>query len=51
VTQVFAITSRYLPDDMARGFAEAEVGNPAGTLVLYTVRPKRWLSFDFADDQ
>jgi hypothetical protein len=47
--QVHAVTGRYLPDDAARGFAEAEVASSAGTFVLFTARPDRWLSFDFAD--
>jgi hypothetical protein len=50
VEQVLAITTRYLPDDAARQFADAEIGNPAGTFVLFTGRPDRWLSFDFADE-
>jgi uncharacterized protein len=51
VAEVLAVTSRYLPEDVARGFAEAEIGNPAGTFVLFTARPDRWLSVDFADDE
>ncbi|GII63014.1 hypothetical protein Skr01_30990 [Sphaerisporangium krabiense] len=47
VADVVAITSRYLPEDAAHGFAEAEVGSPTGTFVLFTARPDRWLSFDF----
>lgn len=50
VEEVTAITSRYLPPDLARAFAEAETAHPAGTFVLFTARPGRWLSFDFADD-
>ncbi len=50
VDDVYAITSRYLPEDVARGFADSEVNNPAGTFILFTVKPDRWLSFDFADD-
>jgi hypothetical protein len=50
IEQVLAIATRYLPDDAARGFADAEITNPAGTFVLFTVRPDRWLSFDFTDD-
>ena len=50
VEQVVAITTRYLPDAAARHFADAEIINPAGTFVLFTARPDRWLSFDFADD-
>lgn len=48
VEKVLAITSRYLPADAARGFAEAETSNPAGTFVLFTVRPDRWSSMDFS---
>jgi hypothetical protein len=44
---VVAITSRYLPEDAAHGFAEAETTSTAGTFVLFTARPDRWLSFDF----
>ena len=47
---VLAITSRYLPDDVARGFAEAETGAPSETFVLFSARPDRWLSFDFGED-
>jgi nitroimidazol reductase NimA-like FMN-containing flavoprotein (pyridoxamine 5'-phosphate oxidase superfamily) len=49
VEQVLAIVSRYLPEDAAQAFADAETTNPAGTFVLFTARPDRWLSFDFAD--
>lgn len=45
--EVVAITSRYLPEDAANGFAAAETANPTGTFVLYTARPDRWLTFDF----
>jgi hypothetical protein len=50
IEQVLAIVTRYLPDDTARAFADAEITNPAGTFTLFTARPDRWLSFDFADD-
>jgi uncharacterized protein len=48
VDRVLAITGRYLPADAAREFAEAELANPAGTFVLFTVRPDRWSSMDFS---
>jgi hypothetical protein len=48
VEKVVAVTSRYLPADAARGFAEAETSNPTGTFVLFTARPDRWSSVDFA---
>jgi nitroimidazol reductase NimA-like FMN-containing flavoprotein (pyridoxamine 5'-phosphate oxidase superfamily) len=46
--QVLAVARRYLPEEQARGFAEAELGHPSGEFVLFTLRPDRWLSFDFA---
>lgn len=46
--QVLAVARRYMPEDHARGFAEAELAHPSGEFVLFTVRPVRWLSFDFA---
>lgn len=49
--EIVAIAGRYLPEEAARGFAEAELTNPAGTFVLFTARPDRWLSLDFADEQ
>jgi nitroimidazol reductase NimA-like FMN-containing flavoprotein (pyridoxamine 5'-phosphate oxidase superfamily) len=48
--QMLAVVRRYLPEEQAQGFVAAELGHPAGELVLYTVRPDRWLSFDFADE-
>jgi len=45
--EVVAITGRYLPEDDALAFAESETTNPTGTFVLFTVRPDRWLSYDF----
>ena len=39
---------RYLPEQHAQGFVEAELGHPATEFVLSTVRPDRWLTFDFA---
>lgn len=49
--QAFAVTRRYIPAEQARGFVEAEVGHPSGEFVLFTVRPDRWLTFDFSDGQ
>jgi nitroimidazol reductase NimA-like FMN-containing flavoprotein (pyridoxamine 5'-phosphate oxidase superfamily) len=48
--QVQAIVGRYLPPEMARGYVEAEINRTAEAddLVLYTVRPDRWISFDFS---
>jgi len=50
VDDVVAITSRYLPPDAAKGFAEAEINNPAHTFVFFRARPDRWSSMDFGDD-
>jgi nitroimidazol reductase NimA-like FMN-containing flavoprotein (pyridoxamine 5'-phosphate oxidase superfamily) len=49
--QLLAVVRRYLPEELAQGFVEAELGvpGPASELVLYTIRPDRWLSFDFSD--
>ena len=46
--QALAVARRYLPEQHARGFVEAELGHPAPEFVLFTVRPDRWLTFDFA---
>jgi nitroimidazol reductase NimA-like FMN-containing flavoprotein (pyridoxamine 5'-phosphate oxidase superfamily) len=46
--QMLAIVCRYLPEDNARGFVQGELANPGPGLVLFTVRPDRWLSFDFS---
>lgn len=48
--QMFAVTSRCLPERMVHGFVAAALADPGPELVLYTVRPDRWLSFDFSDD-
>jgi uncharacterized protein len=50
VADVVAITSRFLPPDAARGFAEAEVNRASGTFVLFHARPDRWSSMDFGED-
>lgn len=46
--QVLAIVRRYLPEEVAQGFVQEELGRADSELVLYTVRPDRWLTFDFA---
>ena len=46
--QALAVARRYLPEQHAQGFVEAELGHPAPEFVLFTVRPDRWLTFDFA---
>ena len=46
---MLAIVRRYLPEEQAQGFVGAELANPGPTLVLYTIRPDRWLAADFSD--
>jgi nitroimidazol reductase NimA-like FMN-containing flavoprotein (pyridoxamine 5'-phosphate oxidase superfamily) len=48
--QMLAILRRYLPEEQARGFVDAELSNPASRIVLFTIEPERWLSLDFADE-
>lgn len=48
--QVLAVARRYLPEGQARAFVEAEMGRPSGEFVLFTLRPVRWLTFDFAGE-
>ena len=47
--QMLAVVRRYLPEDQARGFVEGELAHPGSTLVLFTVRPERWLAVDFGE--
>ncbi|HWM58700.1 MAG TPA: pyridoxamine 5'-phosphate oxidase family protein [Pseudonocardia sp.] len=49
--EIEEITRRYLPPESARGLADAEVAQRSDTFVLFTVRPDRWIAFDFSDDQ
>jgi uncharacterized protein len=46
--QLLAIVRRYLPEEVAQGFIREELGRADSELVLYTVRPDRWLTFDFS---
>ena len=48
--QMLAIVRRYMPEDMATGFVASELDDPSPNLVLYTVRPDRWLTGDFSDN-
>ncbi len=47
--QMLAIARRYLPEEQAQGFVDAELAHPSAELVLFTIRPDRWLSADFSD--
>ena len=44
---MLTIVRRYLPEEGAQGFVAAELAQPSDTLVLFTIRPDRWLAFDF----
>ncbi|MGC0423279.1 pyridoxamine 5'-phosphate oxidase family protein [Embleya sp. AB8] len=48
--EVTTIAGRFLPEADAHAFAQAELADPTGTFTLFTARPDRWLSFDFAAD-
>jgi nitroimidazol reductase NimA-like FMN-containing flavoprotein (pyridoxamine 5'-phosphate oxidase superfamily) len=48
--QMLAIARRYLPEEHAQGFVAAELARPGTALVLFTIRPDRWLTADFGDD-
>jgi hypothetical protein len=42
------IVERYLPPDAAAGMVDDELAHPGSQLVVFTFRPTRWASFDFA---
>jgi hypothetical protein len=44
--QMLAIVGRYLPARGAARFVDTELANPYQRLVLFTVRPDRFLTFD-----
>jgi nitroimidazol reductase NimA-like FMN-containing flavoprotein (pyridoxamine 5'-phosphate oxidase superfamily) len=48
--QMLAIARRYLPEEAARGFVQAELERPSAELVLFTVCPDRWLTADFSEE-
>jgi nitroimidazol reductase NimA-like FMN-containing flavoprotein (pyridoxamine 5'-phosphate oxidase superfamily) len=48
--QIISIVRRYLGGERAREFAEMMLGKPNSELVLFTVRPDRWLTSDYSDD-
>jgi nitroimidazol reductase NimA-like FMN-containing flavoprotein (pyridoxamine 5'-phosphate oxidase superfamily) len=48
--QMLAIARRYLPEEVAQQFVAAELQGAGTELVLFTVRPDRWLTADFADE-
>jgi uncharacterized protein len=42
--QMLAVARRYLPEEQAQGFVAQELGRPDSELVLFTIRPERWLA-------
>ena len=48
--QIFAIASRYMPEDAARWMASATAETRGYELILLTIRPDRWQSADYTDD-
>ena len=48
--RMLAVVRRYLPEEAAQGFVRAELERPGPELVLFTIRPDRWLTADFTDD-
>jgi uncharacterized protein len=49
--QMLAIVGRYLPEEAAQGFVQAELAHPASGPLHFMVRPDRWLTFDFSDEE
>jgi hypothetical protein len=43
------IVERYLPPDAARSMVDGELAHPESQLVVFTLRPTRWITFDFAE--
>jgi nitroimidazol reductase NimA-like FMN-containing flavoprotein (pyridoxamine 5'-phosphate oxidase superfamily) len=48
--QMLKIVRRYLPEDYAKGFVDEQISFPNSELVMFTVRPDHWLSFDYSED-
>jgi uncharacterized protein len=48
--QMLIVARRYLPEEAAKGFVEAELEHPSSELVLFTIRPDRWLTADFSEE-
>ena len=49
--QMLAICRRYLPEEEAQGYARAELSRPDSQLVVFTVRPDRWVSADYSEER
>jgi nitroimidazol reductase NimA-like FMN-containing flavoprotein (pyridoxamine 5'-phosphate oxidase superfamily) len=48
--QVFTIVRRYLGEDRAQEFVNMVFSKPNSELVVFTVRPDRWLTSDYSED-
>jgi nitroimidazol reductase NimA-like FMN-containing flavoprotein (pyridoxamine 5'-phosphate oxidase superfamily) len=48
--QMLAVARRYLPEEAAQMFVKAKLENPGSELVLFTIRPDRWVTADFTDE-
>ena len=48
--QMLAVARRHLPEEAAQGFVQAELEHPGSELVLFTIRPNRWLTADFTEE-
>ena len=48
--QMVAIARRYMPEEHAQGFVQAELGDPENTVVLLTLTPTRWFTSDTSTD-
>ncbi|MEV8376911.1 pyridoxamine 5'-phosphate oxidase [Kribbella sp. NPDC056861] len=48
--QMLAIAGRYMPEEHAQGYVQAELGDPEHLVTLLTFRPTRWLSSDTSAD-
>jgi hypothetical protein len=48
--EFLAVARRYLPEEAAQGFVQAELKHPESELVLFTIRPDRWLTADFTEE-
>lgn len=48
--QVIAIARRYMPEADAEGFAQGELDDPNSRIIVFTIRPDRWLTSSFGED-
>lgn len=48
--QMLPVVRRYMPEEQAQGFVGSVLENPDIEYVLFTLRPDRWLTADFADE-